>query len=229
MKFKNYYDTLGISRNATQDQVRSAYRKLARRHHPDCAKEADKALAEEKIKEINEAYEVLKDPVKREKYDRLGEHWDQEAFASGSHHGFGGGSPFGGFSTSGHSHHSNGHHRKFHFQGTGFSDFFEQFFGADIGPEPFGASPGTGRTRYHYRSRPASRDGDDLESNLMVTLEEAHRGATRTIALRGTDPASGQETTTTSARLPEVTWKDNPLRTSAQNCLFLEALFSFVK
>src|SRR6202163_4544826 len=73
VKFKDYYDVLGIPRTATEDQIRSEYRKLARKHHPD-VNPGDKS-AEDKFKEINEAYEVLSDPEKRKRYDQLGANW----------------------------------------------------------------------------------------------------------------------------------------------------------
>src|SRR5260370_35730967 len=75
VQFRDYYETLGVSKTATEDEIRSAFRKLARKYHPDVAK--DKKVAEEKFKQINEAYEVLSDPEKRKKYDQLGANWNQ--------------------------------------------------------------------------------------------------------------------------------------------------------
>src|SRR5438477_363669 len=75
VQFRDYYETLGVSKTATEDEIRSAFRKLARKYHPDVAK--DKKAAEEKFKQINEAYEVLSDPEKRKKYDQLGADWNQ--------------------------------------------------------------------------------------------------------------------------------------------------------
>src|SRR5512136_506425 len=76
VEFKDYYKTLGVSKTATEDEIRQAFRKLARKYHPDVAK--NKAEAEEKFKEINEAYEVLGDPEKRKKYDTLGANWNRQ-------------------------------------------------------------------------------------------------------------------------------------------------------
>ncbi|MDQ3621635.1 MAG: DnaJ domain-containing protein, partial [Verrucomicrobiota bacterium] len=75
VQYKDYYASLGLQKNATQDEIRKAFRKLARQYHPDVSK--DKAAAETKFKEINEAYEVLGDPEKRKKYDELGSHWNR--------------------------------------------------------------------------------------------------------------------------------------------------------
>ncbi len=89
VQFRDYYETLGVSKTATSDDIRKAFRKLARQYHPDVAK--DKKTAEEKFKQINEAYEVLSDTSKREKYDRLGADWQQYGTGAG-----GGGFPGGG-------------------------------------------------------------------------------------------------------------------------------------
>src|SRR5215467_11397204 len=120
VKFKDYYETLGVSRSASEADIKKAFRKLAREYHPDVAK--NKKQAEEKFKEINEAYEVLSDPAKRKKYDELGPNWKQgaEFQAPPGWGGFGQRNFRGG----------NARGEEFEFSGTGFSDFFEQLFGA---------------------------------------------------------------------------------------------------
>ena len=114
MQFKDYYAVLGVEKTATKDEIRKAFRKLARQHHPDVAK--DKKTAEAKFKELNEANEVLSDPEKRKKYDDLGADWNspgRHGPPPGAHHG--GGMDFGGGN------------------GGAFSDFFEAFFGGGGG------------------------------------------------------------------------------------------------
>ena len=173
VQFRDYYETLGVSKTASEDEIKSAFRKLARKHHPDVAK--DKAGAEEKFKQINEAYEVLSDPEKRQKYDQLGADWNQPGGFQpppgwGGQQGGGGFNPFAG---------GNGGGVEFEFGGTGFSDFFEAFFGGGRGQSAFGRggfAPGGGAAM-------ASR-GSDVEADIMVTLEEALHGSTRTVSLR---------------------------------------------
>src|SRR5436190_3741116 len=133
VQFRDYYETLGVSKTASADEIKSAFRKLARKHHPDVAKPKEKSAAEEKFKQINEAYEVLSDPEKRQKYDQLGADWNQPG-------GFQpppqwGGQPAGGFYQHGG---DGGGGVQFEFGGTGFSDFFEAFFGGGRGRSAFG-------------------------------------------------------------------------------------------
>jgi len=115
--YKDYYKILGVSKTATQDDIKKAYRKLARKHHPDA--NLDNPMAEEKFKEIGEAYEVLKDPEKRSRYDQLGSNWKQYARAGAEWPGGAGRTYTYDFSGGG-----------FNFGdlGSGFSDFFEMFF-----------------------------------------------------------------------------------------------------
>ena len=157
VQFKDYYATLGVPKTATQDDIRKAFRKLARQHHPDVAK--DKKAAEAKFKEINEANEVLSDPEKRKRYDELGADWDRP----GRH-----GPPPGWEQRSG-----------FDFEGAGaggFSDFFEAFFGGR------GAGGGGGRKRRGGFGSFAQRGGD-VEFELQVTVEEALHGGRKAFSL----------------------------------------------
>ena len=178
VEFKDYYQSLGVSRDASQDDIRKSFRKLARQYHPDVAK--DKKSAEEKFKEINEAYEVLSDPAKRKKYDTLGANWNRAEAPPGSH-GFGGGRGFRG---------QNGEEFEFHFGGTGFSDFFEQFFGGR-GERGFGFDDLNQAGRSGGGAAGPMR-GQDVQGDIMVTLDEALHGSVRTISYQRVNRQTGQ-------------------------------------
>jgi curved DNA-binding protein len=172
VEYKDYYKTLGVTRTATADEIKKSFRKLAREYHPDVAK--DKKKAEEKFKEINEAYEVLGDPAKRKKYDELGANWK-----SGSDF-----RPPQGWEsfTGGRQPRGNGPGQadyEFHFGGTGFSDFFEQVFGTRRAGGATGFGGGTGFPEDELAER-----GRDIEGDIMVTLEEAMRGSVRSVNVR---------------------------------------------
>ncbi|MDT8390205.1 MAG: DnaJ C-terminal domain-containing protein [Lentisphaeria bacterium] len=176
VKFKDYYAILGVPRSATDADIKQAFRKLARKYHPDVAKGKDKAADDGKFKDINEANEVLSDPDKRRKYDELGANWDRPGRqASQQQSGFGGGF---------------GQQAEFHFEGTGFSDFFEQFF-ASRG-QPFGDSGRTGRQGPGMGNEVFAQRGRDIEGDILVTLDEIMHGSTRRIQLRRVDPRTGQ-------------------------------------
>jgi curved DNA-binding protein len=182
--FRDYYQTLGVARSATDDEIKKAFRKLARLHHPDVAK--DKKAGEIKFKEINEAYEVLSDPAKRKKYDELGQHWNQQ----------GGPPPGYDYAEAG-----PGGGQEFHFEGTGFSDFFEQFFGGGRG---FGGFAGGGGGGARAGRAAGPRHGQDIEGDVLVTLEEALQGSIREISLQSVDPATGQvKTENFKVRIPK--------------------------
>src|SRR6266699_5520372 len=151
VQFRDYYETRGVPKTATDDEIRSSFRKLARKYHPDVAK--DKKAAEEKFKEINEAYEVLGDPEKRKQYDQLGADWNRPGGFQpppqwGAQPSEGGFYQWGG----------DGGGVQFEFGGTGFSDFFEAYFGAGGGRSAFGGFGG--------RAATAER-GADVEADIM--------------------------------------------------------------
>lgn len=178
VKFRDYYEVLGVARSATQDEIRKAFRKLARKFHPDVAE--DKSTAEEKFKEINEAYEVLSDPAKRKKYDTLGENWQH----MGDFNPPGGRNPgAGGFS------------QEYHFGGTGFSDFFEGLFGQQGGR---GMSGMGGHSRAGANRMRAK--GSDIEAEILVSLDEVIDGSERTLSFQQSNTAPAK---TTRIRIPK--------------------------
>jgi curved DNA-binding protein len=167
MRYKDYYQVMGLARGATQDEIKRAYRKLARKYHPDVSKEAN---AEEHFKELQEAYEVLKDPEKRAAYDHLGANWRQgQEFRPPPD--WGKGFEF-----------SRGHARQGRAgaEGTDFSDFFSELFGAR---SPFGGGT-RGFETGGRSSRTFSAPGQDHVARVEIDLEDAYRGGTRTIELR---------------------------------------------
>ncbi len=173
MKYKDYYEVLGVSRQASDEEIKKAFRKLARKHHPDVAR--DKKAAEEKFKEVNEAYEVLSDPAKRRKYDQLGANWKQGSEFQPPP-GWEGIFQEGGFAGAG----RRGAAHEFRFGGTGFSDFFEQLFG-QMGRQGGGFERGAA-------GQPEPERGADIEGEILVTLEESLRGSVRSVTVRHEAP-----------------------------------------
>ncbi|MFO7303957.1 MAG: DnaJ C-terminal domain-containing protein [Gammaproteobacteria bacterium] len=153
MNYKDYYKILGVERGASQEEIKRAYRRLARKYHPDVSKEAN---AEERFKEVQEAYEVLKDPEKRAAYDQLGSNWRAgQEFQPPPDWGRGFEFSFGGPD-----------------EDSGFSDFFASLFGAR---SPFGQ---------RARRGGFARSGQDHVAKIEIDLEDAYRGGTRTIELK---------------------------------------------
>ncbi len=158
--YKDYYATLGVSRGASSKDVRSAYRKLAAKHHPD--RNQGDAAAEEKFKEIGEAYAVLGDEEKRKIYDQYGAEAAKSGFPPGA-----GGFPGGGYAGA----------------PGDFSDFFQTLFGGGFAgaggfSQPFQTGTSSTRSPFGFQARP-------LEAELQVELQDAYRGATKTISLEG--------------------------------------------
>ena len=197
VQFRDYYETLGVSKSASTDEIRSAFRKLARKYHPDVAK--DKKAAEEKFKEINEAYEVLSDPEKRQKYDQLGQNWNQPGGFQPPPQ-WGGAQPGGGFYRYGRE--DGG--VEFEFNGTGFSDFFEAFFGGGRGQSAFGG--------FGQRAAGAER-GSDVEADIMVPLEEVLQGSKRTVSLRR---AGSNKVETYQVKIPRGVREGQRIRLAGQ-------------
>ena len=197
MEFKDYYKIMGVTRESSQEEIKRAYRRLARKYHPDVSKEPD---AEGRFKEVGEAYEVLSDPEKRRAYDTLGEDWKagqqfrpppdwEQSFQFG-------GPGRRGFSGS--------------FSGTGaggFSDFFDSLFGQH---GIRGARPRDFETK-----------GEDYQIEIGLTLDESYNGATKTLTLQipEIDPASGrrhERNRTFTVRIPKGVTDGQRIRLPAQ-------------
>lgn len=219
MEFQDYYAVLGVPKTATEKEIRSAYRKLARQFHPDV--NPGNPEAEAKFKSINEAYEVLSDADKRQKYDQLGSRWrEYESYERSRAAAEAAGQPAG---------------QPFDFsdfaawpgqyeyrtaspedledlfgESEPFSDFFETFFGRSGG---FGGSAGSGTTRAGGRARaPRPRRGADAEFPMDVTLAEAYTGATRTLDLQ----LRNGETRRIEVRIPPCVTDGSRVRVSGQ-------------
>jgi curved DNA-binding protein len=190
VEFKDYYQIMGVKRDATQDEIKRAYRKLARKYHPDVSKEPD---AEVRFKEVGEAYEVLKDPEKRAAYDQLGANWKAgqdfrpppDWDAGFEFHG-------GGFSGD---------------DASRFSDFFESLFGHGF------ATGGGVHAGYHAH-------GEDAHAKVLIDLEDAYHGATRTLTLQhtelGADGRPQVKQRTLNARIPRGVRQGQFIRLAGQ-------------
>jgi len=204
IKYQDYYQTLGMPKTASQAEIKGAYRKLARQYHPDVNK--DKSAAE-KFGEIGEAYEVLKDPEKRKKYDTLGANWkagqdftpppgwEKAQFEFGGSRGAGpGGQRFSGD------------------LGGEFTDFFEMFFGGQGGPGgPAGSGPG--QMGFDIRNGSRIDTGQTHEAALTISLEDAYHGTTKQITLQGAPSHAGK---TLSVKIPPGTTNGSTIRLAGQ-------------
>jgi curved DNA-binding protein len=193
MRYKDYYAVMGVERDASQDEIKRAYRKLARKYHPDVSKEPD---AEARFKELGEAYEVLKDPEKRAAYDGLGTKWQagqdfrpppdwNEGFEFHGG-GFTGASP------------------------EQFSDFFDSLFGRTA---PGGGFAGTSRREFHAR-------GEDTYAKILIDLEDAYSGRTRPVTLEHTEAGPGGrpavKTRTLNVTIPKGVRQGQHIRLAGQ-------------
>jgi len=193
--FQDYYEVLGVARDAKPEEIRRAYRKLAARTHPDVSKEPD---AEERFKRVAEAYEVLKDEQKRKRYDALGENWESgQTFTpppgwEGVRFETGGGD-FGDLG--------------------GFSSFFEQFFGGGVDGD--GSPAG-----YRTQRAPRPRAGRSVEANVTISLSDAYHGGTRSITLetteRGADGRLHRATKSYDVKIPVGTTDGGTIRLKGQ-------------
>lgn len=199
MKFEDYYTLLGVSRSSSADDIRKAYRKLARKYHPDVNKEKE---AEEKFKKINEAYEVLKDPERRKLYDTYGQYWQQagkqqeyqEDYAAGGGENFRSGS--------------------FHFGGSG--DFQEGFDFNDFINNIFSQEAARGKTA----SRGFHAPGREREAEITVSLADVYHGASKTITFQTyVEEKGGQlrpETKTLQVKIPKGITDGSTIRLAGQ-------------
>jgi curved DNA-binding protein len=194
MEYKDYYQILGVNRDASEEAIKKAYRRLARKYHPDVSKESG---AEERFKEVAEAYEVLRDAEKRAAYDRLGSNWraGQEFRPPPGWQGRGGSRPHaGGFSS------------------RDFSDFFESLFGGMGGRSGFASMGGMGSG--------FATAGQDQTVGLEISLEEAYHGGSRTLQLQSPErDASGRvanRTRTLNVKIPIGVTNGQKIRLSGQ-------------
>ena len=198
---RDYYDVLGIDRNADEKTIKKAYRKLAKKYHPDT--NAGNADAADKFKEVNEAYDVLSDPKKKKMYDQFG----HAAFEAGADPGAGAGTGgFSGFQGGG-----NGSYQEFHFNGENMDDIFgdifgNMFHGSHSGSRGFGSNgtyehftgnvngfhSGFGGSRFGgFHQQDFPQKGSDVKASINVTFDEAAFGADKRISLSGPDGSSG--------------------------------------
>lgn len=172
MKYIDYYEALGVSRTASEKEIKTAYRKLARQHHPDLHQGSAKKTAEEKFKTINEAYEVLSDPDKRAKYDRLGMNWQSGQDFQPS-------PDMGGFDFR----NVNMNREDLH----GFSDFFASMFGQDV----------FGRRGARVERQQGPFRGEDIEAEISLLVEELYNGGEKDIQIQ-----AGGTTKTVKVKIP---------------------------
>jgi len=193
VEYKDYYRIMGIAKDASQDEIKRSYRKLARKYHPDVSKEKD---SEERFKEVGEAYEVLKDPEKRAAYDQLGANWKagQNGFQPPPDWDSGFEFHGGGFTGGGEN-------------GAGFSDFFSSLFG-----QRAGGFQGTHQAQH--------TQGEDSHAKVFIDLEDAYHGASRSLSLRSTvlgkDGRPEVQTRTLNIKIPKGVKEGQNIRLKGQ-------------
>jgi len=172
VKYQDYYKILGIERNATQEEIKNAYKKMAKKYHPDINKTED---AEKTFKKVNEAYEVLKDPEKRKLYDQFGENWQSgQDFDPSNYAGFRGGPGYKQYT-----------YNSRDMGSSGFSDFFESIFGGGFS----GFSDFGNQSRGSYQQSDIFKTkGADRTAKVTLSIREAHRGGQKTITLNVLEP-----------------------------------------
>lgn len=175
MEYKDYYQILGVDKSADQDEIKKAYRRLARKYHPDVSQEAD---AENQFKEIKEAYEVLGDPEKRKKYDTLGSQWQGgDPFGAGGFDPRGSQADFGNFSSFTHTFDDADFDQ--------FSDFFAEMFGGGRSSSKNRHDPfGQGFADQFNQQQRRPQKGQDLNTELTIALQEALKGTERNLKLK---------------------------------------------
>jgi curved DNA-binding protein len=199
VKFRDYYEILGVGRTAKEDEIKKAYRKLARKYHPDL--NPNNKQAEEKFKEIQEAYEVLSDAEKRKRYDQLGANWKNGADFTPPP----GWGPGGGYQGTINMEDLFGRAGRGQQQRSPFSDFFEALFGGMGGMGGMEEEPETGRRRTGRSSRPG-----EAETELWLPLDDMHRGTTRKLTVR-----LGNAEKTIDVRIPPGARNDSTIRLPA--------------
>ncbi|MFP4630030.1 MAG: DnaJ C-terminal domain-containing protein [Desulfohalobiaceae bacterium] len=209
VEYKDYYEILGVSRDASQEEISKAFKKLARKYHPDLNPNDEES--ERKFKEVNEAYEVLKDPEKRKRYDQLGSDWEHgQNFEpppgfENVRFTFGGGGPGGAGQFGGE-----------------FSDFFETLFGNlfSEGRGFQGARAGFGQDPFSARGRRAAAKGEDATATLELSLEEAYKGGQKTVTLQervpGPDGRPRLQNKTLDVNIPPGVRDGSKIRLSGQ-------------
>jgi molecular chaperone DnaJ len=186
---RDYYDVLGIDRNADEKTIKKAYRKLAKKYHPDT--NAGNPDATDKFKEVNEAYDILSDPKKKKMYDQFGHAAFEAGADPGADAGAGG---FGGFQSGG-----NGSYQEFHFNGENMDDIFGDIFGNMFhGSHGGGFHSGFGGSGFHsgsgfggFHQQDFPQKGSDVKASINVTFDEAAFGADKRISLSSPDGSSG--------------------------------------